>query len=598
MSPHRSHRLASLTLASAIGSLPLFVGACGGDSGDPPARPNVLLISLDSVRRDFLSAYGYRSPYAPEELSSPNLDRLAGEGVLFEHAYATTSWTLPSHISILTGQPEVVHAVDIDYHRADPLRPTMAEILASNGYHTAGFFSGPYLEPHFGFARGFAVYESCYGEALSRAAANETAAAERWASANRKGDAAEIAAAAAEVEQATTELQLQSHMDQSSKFVADAVLAELEQAAATREPFFLFAHFFDPHYDFSPPEPFNTRFDPTYQGEIDGIGFIDDERIAITDERRPGGRIQTCGERDLAHLRALYAGELAWTDSQVGRILDYLAAHGLDQNTLVIVTSDHGDEFFEHGSLGHFLTLYEESVAIPLLLRLPGSLPAGQRVDTVVSTIDILPTVLELTGLPRPPQLVSRGLVPLLEGQDADAAERGVFGRIVRSFDMTLPVPPGEVEGDSIPGNLLRVTETFRKGPLKITRARQWTTWSAQLSPETEAHLQARFQMESEREFLHWIDVERHPDEPLALHSDDFSDPAVRSVLRDYHDRYEELLQKRRHADIQENDEYLDRLRALGYLDAGPEEPLPSNLFTLPPPGHDLLTAGRRGGKR
>ena len=583
-----SRRLVVRVAALILPPLPLLVPGCGNESADPPSRPNVLLISLDSTRRDLLSAYGYRSPYNPELSSSPNLDRLAREGVLFENAYATTSWTLPSHVSMFTGQPELVHAVDIDYHRPDPRLPTMAEVFASHGYRTAGFYSGLYLEPHFGLDRGFSRYESCYGDALSRGAANKAAAEERLAGARSSGEPAAIADAEEQLRRASADLDSASHRDVSSRFVADAVLSELERAGSSGEPFFIFAHFFDPHYDYKPPDPFGTDFDPDYQGDIDGLDFIQNRLVADYDVERPGGRNQVCSDRDLAHIRALYAGELAWTDNQIGRILEGLATHGFDTNTLVILTADHGDEFFEHGSLGHRLSLYEESVAVPLILRLPGRLPAGRRVKALASTIDILPTALDLAGLPGALRTISPGLTELIDGQD-DGAGRGVFGRIVRTFAALIPVPPGEVEGDRVAGRLVRIVETYRQGSIKITRTRRWNITNASVSQETESMLEERGRKQRDREFLVWIDLERHPDEPLDRHSSDFSDPIARAALRQFHDRYAELLANRSRAAIRQNDAFLELLRGLGYLDAGSENPLSSDLFRLPPPGTDLL---------
>jgi hypothetical protein len=143
-----------------------FVLACGQNGGAdrpgsiPGPGASILLISIDSTRRDLLGVYGYRGRYEPELSPSPNLDRLAGEGVVLDDAYAPTSWTLPSHVSLLTGEPILVHGVDLSHQRPDPSRPVLAEILRAAGYRTAGFFSGAYLEPHFGHERGSSATRS------------------------------------------------------------------------------------------------------------------------------------------------------------------------------------------------------------------------------------------------------------------------------------------------------------------------------------------------------------------------------------------------------------------------------------------------------
>src|SRR5436190_2588055 len=130
-------------------------------------RYNVLLVSLDSVRQDFVGCYGHRPRRAPDVPVTPEIDRLAALGVRMADAYASSSWTLPSHVSLLTGEPEVVHGVDTDQQSLDASVPTLAELLKRHGYRTAGVFSGPYLEPHWGFGRGFDRYRAAYGRKVA-----------------------------------------------------------------------------------------------------------------------------------------------------------------------------------------------------------------------------------------------------------------------------------------------------------------------------------------------------------------------------------------------------------------------------------------------
>src|SRR5262249_9142703 len=148
--------------------------------------------------------------------------------------------------------------------------------------------------------------------------------------------------------------------------------------------FFLFAHYFDPHYDYVPPPPFDGEFDPDYAGSIDGRDFV--RRLADP----------SVTPRDVEHLRALHAGELAWTDSQIGRVLDELDRRGLAPNLLVIVGADRGDEFLEHGGFGHRRTLYQEVVRVPLILRWPNGLKAGGVHKGTRSLASIKPSVLAL----------------------------------------------------------------------------------------------------------------------------------------------------------------------------------------------------------
>jgi arylsulfatase A-like enzyme len=171
-------------------------------------------------------------------------------------------------------------------------------------------------------------------------------------------------------------------------------------------PFFAFVHLWDVHFDFIPPPPYDTRFDPAYAGAIDGRDFFFDPAISAG-----------LSQRDRQHLIALYDGEIAWTDSFVGMLLGDLDQLGLAESTVVAVTSDHGTEFFEHGGKGHRTTLFDELLCIPLILRAPGRLPAGARVAAQTRSIDVGPTLLELAGLPVPAGIAGSSLVGLARGQ-------------------------------------------------------------------------------------------------------------------------------------------------------------------------------------
>jgi arylsulfatase A-like enzyme len=566
------------------GALALLAATCGAPERP---RPNVLLISLDSTRRDMLGVYGYRSPGAPQATNTPSLEALAAGGVVMEAAYSTTSWTLPSHVALLAGEPELVHAVDLDYQRPDPRRPVLPEILREAGFRTAGFFSGPYLEPHFGFARGFERYESRYGSQVALAARSAEAARQARALAEDLGPGPALSAALeaeAEADRVQREV-VRSTL--SSEQVTEAVLEELEQAARADRPFFLFAHYFDPHYDYVPPAPFDRRFDPAYEGSLAIDDFLNNPAISLPDERDPFRRRRVVSERDLEHVRSLYAGELAWTDAQLGRILAKLDELGLAGDTLVVVTADHGDEFFEHQNLGHRSTLFEEQVRVPMILRLPGRLPAGRRVGGLVSTIDILPTVLELCGLEAPQASTSRRVAALAAGED-DGPERFVLGRIVRHSLGRLRLPRaagGEVE---LAATRLTLLETYREGPIKITRERNWAALQEEPRPALRAAFDRQSQAMRAQEGLRWIDVERHPAERPAEHSSDFSDPRAAASLRRFQELYRALLARRGQAARVEagaRDSQLSALEALGYAGVDPGAAFDGDTFVFPPPG-------------
>ncbi|MFH2002420.1 MAG: sulfatase [Planctomycetota bacterium] len=577
--------------------LAFIASSCGSEesAGEATGRYNLLFISMDSARRDFFSAYGYAPPFSPHERTTPFIDALAGQGVLMEDAYATTSWTLPSHLSMLTGQPELVHAVDIDYHTPDPDLPMLAEIMKGQGYRTAGFYSGTYLASLFGFNRGFDRYEACFGEKLVRLSQERESAVTRLkeleAEAGKGSSRSELLAAREERIRVGQALEDESHRDVSSESVTRAVISELKSAARSDQPFFVFAHYFDVHHDYMPPAPYDAIFDPGYDGKIEGDDFMRNEKISTLDMSKPGARKQVLSDRDLEHIRALYAGELAWVDSQIERIVKTLDELGLSQKTLVVLTADHGDEFFEHGSLGHRLTLFEEVVQVPLIMRFPGRLPAGLRVPGLVSTIDILPTLMELLDLPLMKGTMARSFLPLIEGRQ-DGANRHILGRLVRTFEITLRVPVSESATGRVPGKLVLVREVFRKGRVKICRERSWTRPMQDLSPEAQADLERSSREMFNKERLSWVDVERYPDESFDKHTTLFIDPEARAALKQFHDLYAALLKQRGRSGLQENkDAYREMLTGLGYVDGGePGAVLTSQEFLLPPPGQSVLS--------
>lgn len=371
----------------------LVVGGCATD----PVTPNVVLVSIDSLRADHLSAYGY------ERLTSPHIDALARSGALFEDAFSTTSWTLPSHIALFTSMYDTVHGVVSHGRALDPLRTTLPQVLGQHGYATAGFYSGPYLIPAFGFGRGFDTYVPCmdYLDADAMERTDLVPASHRA-----------------------------SHGDVTSPCLYDAVASWLD--GRRDKPFFLFVHMWDVHYDYIPPADYAQRFtDPAYESSID-----------FTDLQNNPAINRGMDRRDLAHLIGLYDGEIAFTDHYLGRIVERLESLGLRDDTLIVVTADHGEAFFEHGLKGHQNDLYDEVLRIPLIFSWPGHVVAGRHYTEQVSIIDIMPTILGLADIPAPPEILGRDLSPLLRDErESDHAGSTVFAELTvfgRSYDLHL----------------------------------------------------------------------------------------------------------------------------------------------------------------
>lgn len=547
-----------------------------------PPPYNVLLISLDTVRQDVLGCYGRRPRHAPALSPTPELDALAAAGVRMVDAYAPSSWTLPSHLSLLTGQPPLVHGVETEVGTLDPATPTMAEILRRHGYRTVGIYSAPYLEPHWGFGRGFDRYDAVYD-------AGVVAASDRAAEIRRVVDQAVASVDWKRYDDVKrqqvaidAELNRRSEQAVTSDQVTAAVTSQMETLARDGRPWFLFAHFFDAHCDYVPPPPYDRRFDPDYAGTISGTACLAGPEIGSPDPDRPGGLVRRVSDRDLEHVVALYEGEVAWVDAHVGTIVRALDALGLAQKTLVVVVSDHGEEFFEHGGLGHRRTLREEVIRVPVLLRLPGVLPAGAAVQGPVSLTDVLPTVIDVLGLPAERTPGASSFLPLIRGTAGPATRAALF-RVVMMFE-------GDVEVDSTQHVTLRqimVADGYRTGTLKVTRTRRWPQFPADLPADLKTVLQREAAAQYEREDIRWIDVARAPAEPEAEESTAFGPPAPRAALDAFRRAYAALAsgRSRRHHGSPVPENVRLRLESLGYVDtgSGPEFPEPDVL--LPPPG-------------
>jgi arylsulfatase A-like enzyme len=330
----------------------------------PAARegaPNVLLLVLDTVRAMSLSLYGYHRE------TTPNLTRWGARGVAFTNAYSTAPWTLPSHASLLTGR--WMHELSADWLvPLDATFPTLGEALARAGYRTAGFVANTdYCSAEVGLDRGFAHYEDytlTIGQILRSAAL--------WRGIARIELIRKVVG---------------TH-DALGRKTAPAIGAAFLRWRDRdhRRPYFAMLNYYDAHRPYLPPEPWPRRFTSP------GVPLNPRLRKENGSEPNPApARIQ--GAIDA------YDNAIAYLDHQLGRLLDTLDARGELANTVVIVTSDHGEEFYEHGVWDHGNSLSGPSVRVPLLVVAPGRAPAGNRVATAVSNRDVPATVMDLLGL-------------------------------------------------------------------------------------------------------------------------------------------------------------------------------------------------------
>ncbi len=368
--------VAVATLAIGIGYLIISNFAERTYSVPPKAdsdKPDIILISIDSLRPDHLGCYGYRQP------TSPTIDGLAGGGVRFENAISTTSWTLPAHAALFTGLYDSAHGLVDNGQRLAENHVTLAEVLDQAGYQTAGFFGGPYLHPAFGVGQGFQTYESCMTKVADNASDNAV----------RRESRNPVSASHADITGPRT-------LKKFKHWLA---------AKADERPMFVFLHFWDVHYDYIPPKKYIEMFDPDYKGQLSSVNFMRNPAIH-----------RSMAPRDLQHVLALYDGEIRFTDDILGQILTELERSGRGQQALIVVTSDHGEEFFEHGNKGHQRTLFDEVIKVPLIFSWAGHLREGAVVPDQVRLIDVMPTILALAGVKSKTKTQGRDISELLRG--------------------------------------------------------------------------------------------------------------------------------------------------------------------------------------
>jgi arylsulfatase A-like enzyme len=362
---------AGLSVAAllALGALAAYLaGRIGARSRPPAAAPgtNVVLISIDTLRADRLSVYGYPRP------TSPTLEALARQGVVFDNYFYVGGGTLPSHMSMMTSLYPATHGIDPAHQtRLDDARVTLAEALRGAGYATAAFVDGGWLSAKFGFDQGFDLYDDAgvhFAETLPRA--------ETW---------------------------IRQH---------------------ARSPFFLFLHTYDVHsqwvqrpYDCPGDEElsFAGSPPPSFDGCRDGA--CASELLLKVDTRIRAGELRGdayFSPPEVRYISDLYDGCVRYTDRRIGEILGWLVELGIDDRTLVAVTSDHGEELLDHGMFLHEQGGYEEYAHIPLLLRLPRRALAGKRVAGMAAIVDLMPTLLALAGLPAPAEAQGRSLLPAM----------------------------------------------------------------------------------------------------------------------------------------------------------------------------------------
>ncbi len=337
------------------------------------SAPNVLLLVLDTVRAIELGLYGFTPS------TSPALDGLGAAGVVFDQAFSTAPWSAPSHASLFTGRNPAELSIDWD-RPLDATFPTLAEELGRAGYSTVGIVANTaYASAETGLGRGFDRYED-YQLTLRRALAMPSLT-RRFLDRKR-------------------EWLHEPPLDGAGRIPAESVNRRLLSWLERRpqRPYFAFLNFYDAHAPYSAPEPFWSRFLP---GETR-------RAVPIRATRR--------GDPTESSARRAYDAAISHLDSEIGLLLGSMLERGFLDNTIVVVTADHGEEFNEHAALGHGQTLHTQAIRVPLLLFWPGHLPAT-RVTAPVSLVRLPATIMDLVGMAGP--FPGPSLVPLWRGGSA-----------------------------------------------------------------------------------------------------------------------------------------------------------------------------------
>jgi arylsulfatase A-like enzyme len=371
----------------------------------PATRPDVIVILIDTLRADHMGVYGYGRD------TTPNLDRFARESVVFRRAVSQTSWTKPSIPSLFTALYPSRHGVfegssrDTEGHITSDVLPdsleTLAEAFREHGYETVAFVHNAQLRGFLGFAQGFDLYR------------------------DRAGDADQI---------------------------NGAFLRWLDGRG--EGPFYAYLHYLDVHWPYRPPAPFDTLFGA---GEST-IDFATDDWKALREDINDG-KIRP-GESDVRAMVALYDGELRFLDDRLGRLFDDLRRRGLYDDAMIVVTSDHGEEFLEHGKIGHGQSLHRELLWIPLMIRFPGGRWGGREIEETVELLDVFPTIADHLGWGPLPGVDGRSLIPGIAGKSsADGHEAYAYSELYHRGSYQRALTAGDAALiETYTGNFRRVT--------------------------------------------------------------------------------------------------------------------------------------------
>ncbi len=427
-------------MAGGLAASALAASARGADAQAKGGRPNILWIMTDQQRYDCVGANGNKL------IQTPNLDRLAGESANFSHAFVQSPVCTPSRACFFTGRYAHAHRCRVNYTLLNRSEVLLPRRLNNAGYNTrlVGKLHLAYQYP--------AVPESAREMGFDQVELHDGAShTDRWSDYVKWRNANDPLAMTSRAHyRKTLGKQAKTGENPYRSLIADEFTdttwtgersrAQLREAARGDKPFFLFSSYWKPHSPFEVPEPFDRLHDADAmplprQVDMDYIRTLPPpvQKLILRGNRKPFEM-----DRDLLRWawRSYYAS-ITHIDREVGRTLDLLDELGQRENTIVVFSSDHGDQLLEHGLMGKNV-FFEESVRVPLLMRMPGRIRPG-RYDELVESIDVQPTLFDLCGLDEPRHCQGRNLAPLLAGARGMESREAVFAENVIPEVITIP---------------------------------------------------------------------------------------------------------------------------------------------------------------
>jgi arylsulfatase A-like enzyme len=381
---------------------------------------------MDSLRFDHLGCYGYKRP------TTPNIDRFAKEGILFTNAIAQASWTLPSNASLFTGQYPPSHGALGGNSILSPEAITLAEVLQTYGYQTVAFTGGFHISSIYGVGQGFETY---FDKIEHGTLEKIQPLALEWLKTVYPVRDSPAPYGAGHLPYSSNSAKTPIEKYVSSLSDDKSIISN--GAGKDKKPFFMFLQAYDCHSPHNMPPEYEHLYDPDYKGSIDNFSAdhsLGDKIEGLTLTTDKDEEIQLTQD-DINHIIAHYDGAITYADKQLGALFEFLKKSGITDNTIIIFLGDHGEAHMDHGYIirRKHGGIYEEGIHVPLIIKFPSDVYKqafkinNRSIDISVQMIDVMPTILDMLGVPVPALCQGRSLVKLLEGKASPDFNEFVF---------------------------------------------------------------------------------------------------------------------------------------------------------------------------